>query len=217
MIVGCHLWTTLGDESDLSIAEKALVNLPSPLTVSDELCVHKTGFNEVIKLTAGVHRQTWVSGIAMFVDVHISNRSSKMVKKIELHLERVTTFYDHTAASTDVEVASRLRLPDRNEKEVVSKSIIKKRRHRWQGVPAQSHYMSTCAVHVPMDLVSIDLGMLLVRQQESNSKSFYNVWPQSSLYLQFDLASQALPCGLEHYLRFISFTHRLGQVIISES
>lgn len=136
-----------------------MVNLPNPLTASDELFLSKLGTLKVIRLTAGVHRQTWVSGIAMFVDVHISNSSSKTVKKIEFQVEKVTTFYDHAAAATNTEMAGHLRLPDHTKKEIVARSSVKMARNGWQGVPPQSQDIRTCRLDLPGGLVTIDTGM----------------------------------------------------------
>jgi len=129
------------------------------LTASDDLRFSNFGTHNLIKLTAGVHRQTWVSGTAIFVDVHISNSSQKTVKKIELQLERATTFYDHAAASTNVEVATHLRLPDRTEKEVLAKRSTRKARHGWQGILPQSQDVGTYFVDIPPGLATIDTGM----------------------------------------------------------
>jgi len=136
-----------------------LVNLPNPLTASDELRLSAFGTHNLIKLTAGVHRQTWVSGTALFVDVHVSNSSQKTVKKIELQLERATSFFYHAAASTNVEVGTHLRLPDRTEREVLAKRSTKKARHGWQGILPQSQDVGTYFVDIPPGLATIDTGM----------------------------------------------------------
>lgn len=136
------------------------MNLPSPLTADDQLHFPKHGAHEVIKLTAGVHRQTWVSGIALFVDVYAANRSRhKTIKKLEVHLEKATTFYDHAPACTHAEVANHLRLPDRTEKEIVAKTTVRRSRHGWPGILPQSHDERTCSLVVPPGLVTIDTGM----------------------------------------------------------
>ena len=74
------------------IAEKALISLPSPLTVT-ETCFMAQG--REVTATAGLHRQVWVSGTSIYVDVHIVNNSRKVVKKIELQLERDILCYKH--------------------------------------------------------------------------------------------------------------------------
>jgi hypothetical protein len=76
-------------------AEKALMSLPSPLTASDEYMRTRDASVEVIKVTAGLHRQVWVSGTSIYVDVHIVNNSRKTIKKIELQLERDILCYKH--------------------------------------------------------------------------------------------------------------------------
>jgi hypothetical protein len=77
------------------VAEKALVALPSPLTASDEYVRSRDGTVEVVHVTAGIHRQVWVSGTSIFVDVHIANKSRKTIKKLEMQLERDILCYKH--------------------------------------------------------------------------------------------------------------------------
>lgn len=81
------------------VAEKALVSLPSPLTASDEWIKPRDVSVEVVRVTAGLHRQVWVSGTSIYVDVHIINNSRKMIKKIELQLERDLLCYKHVCGS----------------------------------------------------------------------------------------------------------------------
>ncbi|MCJ1399537.1 hypothetical protein MMC11_002739, partial [Xylographa trunciseda] len=139
--------------------EKALVNLASPLTANDEIHFSRYGVHDAIKLTAGVHRQTWVSGIALFVDVHISNSSRRTIRKIELLLERATTFYNYAPASTQAEVAAFLRLPDKTEKEVLVKQSIKRGHHGWRGILPQSQDVRTYQLDIPPGLATIDTDM----------------------------------------------------------
>jgi hypothetical protein len=88
--------TTLALSSLLTVpAEKALMSLPSPLTASDEWVKPRDVSIEVIRVTAGLHRQVWVSGTSIYVDVHISNSSRKTVRRIELQLERDILCYKH--------------------------------------------------------------------------------------------------------------------------
>ena len=134
------------------------MNLPNPLTADDEL--FSFGVQHIIKLTAGVHRQTWVSGTAIFIDIHVSNYSSRAVKRIDFQLEEVITFYHHAAASTRVEAATHLRIPDRSIKTLAAKSTIKKAHHGWQGIRSQSHEAWTSRLDVPSGLVTVDEGMV---------------------------------------------------------
>ena len=57
----------------------------------------RNGTVETIRLTAGLHRQVWVSGTSLFVDVHIANTSHKYLKKLELSLERDILYYKHVS------------------------------------------------------------------------------------------------------------------------
>ena len=136
------------------IAEKALINLPSPLLASDEFQVSEGK----IKLTAGLHRQIWISGYIVFVDIHIVNSSRKAVRSIELQLEKITTFHKLAAASTDEMSADLLRLPDRCEKDIIRKWAMKESRDGWRGVKAHSEDIQTCQLELPTGLVSIDTG-----------------------------------------------------------
>lgn len=76
-------------------AEKALMSLPSPLVASDEWAKPGETAIQVVRVTAGLHRQVWVSGTSIYVDVHISNNSRKAIRKIELQLERDILCYKH--------------------------------------------------------------------------------------------------------------------------
>lgn len=135
------------------VAEKALVNLPNPLVVTDEVQSSHRGSLQTVVLTAGVHRQTWISGYPLFVDVRISNRGVKIVRKVELQLERSTFVYAHAAPSDEEGIGDTLRLPDRCEKEIIFKAICP----RWQ-ILGQSSDMKTCGLFVPSGLVSVDAG-----------------------------------------------------------
>lgn len=79
-------------------AEKALMSLPSPLTASDEWLKPRETSIEIIRVTAGLHRQVWVSGTSIYVDVHICNNSRKNIKRIELQLERDILCYKHVGS-----------------------------------------------------------------------------------------------------------------------
>lgn len=71
------------------------MSLPSPLTASDEWMRPHNTVVEIVRVTAGLHRQVWVSGTSIYVDVHIANNSRKTIKKIELQLERDILCYKH--------------------------------------------------------------------------------------------------------------------------
>jgi hypothetical protein len=74
------------------------MSLPSPLTASDEWIKTRDVTVEIVKVTAGLHRQVWVSGTSIYVDVHITNNSRKTIKKIELQLERDILCYKHVCS-----------------------------------------------------------------------------------------------------------------------
>ncbi|KAL9576870.1 MAG: hypothetical protein Q9212_006750, partial [Teloschistes hypoglaucus] len=133
--------------------EKALLNLPNPLVVTDEIqSSHRKGL-ETLKLTAGIHRQTWISGYPLFVDVQIANGGSKAVKRVELQLERSTFVYTHTAPADDEGLGALLRMPDKCGKEILVKAMCPD----WQ-ISGQSHDLRTCRLQIPSGLVSVDEG-----------------------------------------------------------
>jgi len=71
------------------------MSLPSPLTASDQYRSSRSKADESVIVTAGLHRQVWVSGTSIFADVHVVNSSQKLVKKLELQLERIVLCYRH--------------------------------------------------------------------------------------------------------------------------
>jgi hypothetical protein len=137
--------------------EKALASLPCPLLASDCMSLPSSGAPQLVKLTAGLHRQTWVNGAMIFVDVHIANQSSKTVRKIEIQLEKTTLWYAHAAAGTSGTNANHLRLPKKTEDEVVSTSVIKKSKG-WPGVLPSTSEVRTCDIAVPRGHVTISTG-----------------------------------------------------------
>ncbi|KAF2634897.1 hypothetical protein P280DRAFT_412896 [Massarina eburnea CBS 473.64] len=138
--------------------EKALMSLPSPLIASDEWVKPRDTTVEVVKVTAGLHRQVWVSGTSIYVDVHIANNSRKMIKKIELQLERDLLCYKHAAASTMEKSASQARIFDSNERTILSKSLIKHGAAGWHGVPAHQTHIRTCDLEVPRGHGTVKCG-----------------------------------------------------------
>ncbi|KAK3176041.1 hypothetical protein OEA41_007363 [Lepraria neglecta] len=89
-------------------AEKALVNLPNPLLASDELHLSKKSSTKTIRVTAGLHRQMWISGYPILIDIHTENRSSKALKRVDLQLEKTILFYNFSAPSTGTRTADLL-------------------------------------------------------------------------------------------------------------
>ena len=109
-----------------------------------------------IKLTAGIHRQTWISGYLVFVDVRIDNQSRKVIKNVEMQLEKTTLFYSYSAPSTTRGSAAALRLPDQRLSEIIVRKGIS---DGFQGVGALSQDVRTCRMELPPGLVSIVTGV----------------------------------------------------------
>ena len=137
--------------------EKALASLPSPLLATDSLLLSQTPEVQNVKLTAGLHRQTWVNGGTMFVDIHVTNNTTKTVKKLEIQLEKTTLWYSHSAAGTFEKSASHLRLPKRSDTEIVSCTTTKKSKE-WRGIPSHSSEVRTCEIEAPKGHVTISTG-----------------------------------------------------------
>ena len=136
-------------------AEKALLNLSNPLIAVDEMPISKRYSTHTVRLTAGLHRQTWISGYPVFVDMHIENKSSRDVKKVELQLEKTTLFHNYTAPSDNAGLADALRLPDHRETKIV---VRKEVADGFQGVRSLSQDFRTCQLELPIGLVSIETG-----------------------------------------------------------
>ncbi|KAF2502564.1 hypothetical protein BU16DRAFT_449263 [Lophium mytilinum] len=138
--------------------EKALMSLPSPLTASDEYSRPRDSNIEGIKVTAGLHRQVWVSGTSIYVDVHVANNSRKNIKRIELQLERDILCYKHAAASTAEKSASQARIFDSNERSILSKSSIKQGTAGWNGIAAHTTHIRTCDLELPRGHATVKCG-----------------------------------------------------------
>lgn len=137
--------------------EKALGSLPSPLLACDSTYFASGAQVHTVKLTAGLHRQTWVNNSSIFVDIHIANKSPKTIKRLEIQLQKVTLYYNYPAAGTFEKTATFLRLPTRNESEIVCRNVLRKNRG-WSGVQAHSSEIRTCELEVPRGHVTISTG-----------------------------------------------------------
>lgn len=157
--------------------EKALTSLPSPLTAADELYLSRLTGQESLKVTAGLHRQVWVSGSSIFVDVHISNKCRKPVRKLELSLERDILCYKHAAAATMEKSASQARIFESNEQTILTRSICKAGAGGWNGVEPHTSDTRTCELELPRGHATVRCGkyfevryFLNVTASLSNSK-----------------------------------------------
>ncbi|KAI9737489.1 MAG: hypothetical protein M1834_009644 [Cirrosporium novae-zelandiae] len=131
--------------------ETTLLSLPTPLTSSDELEIARGHLCQTVKLTAGIHRQIWVSGLSIFVDVHVSNSSDKAIKKLEIQLEKSIILYLTAAASTKEVSAGHLRIPDKTKSYIVRNLVKKKGSFDWKGVGPKSLEARTYELQVPSE------------------------------------------------------------------
>ncbi|KAJ8112480.1 hypothetical protein OPT61_g5157 [Boeremia exigua] len=155
-----YIVRTSDDVTALSVydPEKALMSLPSPLTASDEWVKVRDTRLDIVRVTAGLHRQVWVSGTSLYVDVHIANNSRKSVRKIELQLERDILCYKHAAASTMEKSAGQARIFDNNERSILSKSLVKHGAAGWHGVDPHQTHLRTCDLEVPRGHATVKCG-----------------------------------------------------------
>lgn len=160
--------------------EKALTSLPSPLTATDELTLRHFGRCENVILTAGLHRQVWVSGSSIFVDVHIANKSHRPVRKLELSLERDILCYKHAPAATREKSASQARIFESNERTVITRITTKASapQQTWTGVEPHTSETRTWELELPRSHATIRCGkffevrfFLNVSASLSNNKS----------------------------------------------
>lgn len=136
---------------------KALASLPSPMIASESLSLSRIPGPQSIILSAGLHRQIWVSGSSIFVDIHVVNKSDRSLKKLEIELQKSFLWYDHAAAGTGEKDASHLRIPKRQDSEVVSVTTIKKSKD-WKGVLPNASEVRTCQIDVPRGQVTVSTG-----------------------------------------------------------
>lgn len=185
--------------------EKALASLPCPLLATDSLTVAQSPDIQTIRVTAGLHRQTWVNGSVAFVDVHVINQSSRAIKKIEIQLEKTTLWYSHAAAGTVEKSASHLRLPKRSDTEVCSTMTLKKSRE-WVGILPHSSEVRTCPLEIPRGHVTISTGRYF------EVRYFINVAVSISL---FKSCAVQLPVSLIHVNSLDILPNSLAQVAAS--
>ena len=138
--------------------EKALSSLSSPLTAVDEISFARFGRCDTLKITAGLHRQVWVSAGSIFVDVHIANRTHKGVKRLELTLERDILCYRHAPAGTKEKSASEARIFESNEQTIITRSILKPGQLGWKGVQSHSSETRTCELELPRGHATVRCG-----------------------------------------------------------
>jgi hypothetical protein len=70
--------------------QKVLANLSKPLLASGLLFIPLGAEFQRVELTAGLHRETWINGSVIYVNINVANRSSKTTKKIKFQLVKTT-------------------------------------------------------------------------------------------------------------------------------
>nr|POF15217.1 uncharacterized protein CFP56_42106 [Quercus suber] len=138
--------------------EKALTCLQSPLTVSEEYYPPRSDGRENIKLTAGLHRQVWISGSSIFVDVHIRNQTRKAVRRLDLELERNVLIFKHSPTASAQKTATRMRIFQENHRSMVTMHSLRSGSNGWNGVSPHSSETRTCNLELPRGHATIQCG-----------------------------------------------------------
>ena len=110
----------------------------------------------MITLSAGIHRQIWIAGYPVFLDVQIDNRSGKVIQRLELQLEKATTYNALAAARTNLgRQFESLRVPDEVQREIIVRKDIS---DGLKAIVPKQQEIRTCQLVLPSDLVTIKMG-----------------------------------------------------------
>jgi hypothetical protein len=138
-----------------------MINLNQPLSAMDTLILSKGLPFQDVSLKASLNRDIWVSGMSLFVDLQIHNRTLKIVNKVILTLERTITIYDHPAAQIEAGLYRQSRLPDRMFRKTVATNTVSKSKSGWRGIPPRSKEIKTWMLDLPTGLATINTGKLV--------------------------------------------------------
>jgi len=176
------------------------------LTAYDEIAMPKGGELDRIRLTAGLHRQVWVSGTSIFVDVHIANDARKTLKKLELAVERDILCYRHAAAATLEQSAGQARIFQEREQTILSKTVLKPGANGWIGVKPYTSLVRTCEVNIPRGHSTVRCGKFF------EVRFFLNITAGTS---HSKLVSVQLPIILIHMNSLDVLPNAVNQVAIA--
>ena len=161
------------------------MNLRTPLVVSDTLQISNGIKIGNIELTAGLHRQTWISGYTLFVDIHIANHSHKTIARIDLQLERAIAVYTLAAPSSSISKEAQVqRVPDRCIKDML---VTKSFREPPDIVFPRSYSTRTCELELPSGLVSVATGRFFGIRFFLNVQLLTTGFPRKKLKVQLPI------------------------------
>lgn len=166
----------------------------------------KAGELDRIRLTAGLHRQVWVSGTSIFVDVHIANDARKTLKKLELAVERDILCYRHAAAATLQQSAGQARIFQDREQTILSKAVLKPGASGWIGVKPYTSLVRTCEVDIPRGHSTVRCGKFF------EVRYFLNITAGTS---HTKLVSVQLPIILIHMNSLDVLPNAVNQVAVA--
>jgi len=136
--------------------ETALLPLDVPLLSTEEHSL-RWGGHKTLKVTAGLHRATWVSGTAAYVDVNIVNNTNRKVKCIRCKLRRHIVAYKNSVPLSENRSAGHLRVPSWIERKTLSHSELNIGT-RWRGVKGSQLDVITCEIDIPRNQLSVNMG-----------------------------------------------------------
>ena len=113
---------------------------------------------EEASLTALLNREVWASGMSLFVDLHISNRSRRTVKRVNILLERTIMLFYHAPTEMIKGVRRHSRLPDRVLKKIVTANAVEKSKDGWHGIGPHSQDQKLWLLDIPPNLATIPTG-----------------------------------------------------------
>lgn len=96
--------------------------------------------------------------MSIFVDVHIRNRSLKLISKLTISLERVMMVYHHPVAQIDHGYYRQSRLPDKIHRKTVASKSTSKSSVGWRGIPPDSKESKTWMLDLPATLATVTTG-----------------------------------------------------------
>jgi len=145
-------------------ADATLTDLDTALRAHDQASLGSSSSPQTVALAIFLRRQSWISGIPLFVDAHIANASSRPLKRLDVQLERAILLYGSHAAplgGARSHEPDHARAPRTVIREIVARQALRTGEDGWSGVAPRAHVQKTCHLTIPTGLASID-GMLSV-------------------------------------------------------
>ncbi|QIW95454.1 hypothetical protein AMS68_000972 [Peltaster fructicola] len=119
--------------------EHTLIPLPAPIVAADDVLVQQHG------------------GCSIFVDVNITNRSKKHIKRLDISLEQDILVYKHAAPVSDT-TQTDARVFEHNERAILCRYTRRHHVDRWLGIAPRTIDVRTYNLDVPKGVATIRCG-----------------------------------------------------------